>query len=178
MKNKIGKLLIILFCLTLLLNACRCSCSSSRIIIGKKAPIFKTANDIMVRLDTILPPNVSKFDKALGFWTVGFKRAGIFGWKDLKYEAQINGVVQQCKKSTDGFLTVDVKINEVKIDSIFAKFDNKKYIRVEICLTVIKIEEPILIGNEIIISGKLMWDGDGFLEIHPEKSTDIIMVKK
>ncbi len=30
-----------------------------------------------------------------------------------------------------------------------------------------------LTGTKVFIAGRLMWDGDGFLEIHPQRYEDI-----
>jgi hypothetical protein len=155
--------------------SCRCICKSSRIIIGKKAPEIRTEKEIIGQLDSNPPPRVSNFDARVGFLTVGLKRIGIFGWKNLNYNAIANGEVVQCKKSNDGFLTVDLKVNKLTINGESFKIDQLKYLRAEICLAMIKLDNYPNIHDQVEVSGALMWDGDGFMEIHPAKSTDLLI---
>jgi hypothetical protein len=168
--------LAILSILCLWLAACKCNCSPSRIIVGSRPPKLLSPGDVIANLSKIPPPRVSGFDRFVGFFTIAFKRVGVFGWADMNYEALACGKVIGCEYSTDGFLTVDLRLNEISFEGQSYKTNDSVYLRAEVCLRKITISRRPKVDEQIAISGRLMWDGDGFLEVHPTKPSDITEV--
>ena len=176
--NRKHTLLIIVLCIIALsyLESCKCNCSASKILIGRRSPHFLSELDIIANLSTVQPPRISKFDKFIGFYTVGFKKVGIFGWKHIGYSVCTTGKIVQSTKSSDHFLTIDIIIDSISINGRHFTVDGNKYIRTETCLAKIIMNEIPTNHQRVRISGTLMWDGDGFLEIHPNKNTDIDII--
>ena len=107
--------------------------------------------------------------------TTPFKRLGIYGWTDLQYSVATIGTVEQVAESTDKFLTVDLRIDSMLVNEADLVLPPASFIRAEICLADIGLSEckkPRL-GQKVRIAGRLMWDGDGFLEIHPQRRADV-----
>jgi hypothetical protein len=54
-----------------------------------------------------------------------------------------------------------------------------RFLRVEVFDSVARdLRYPIHVEDNLQVVGHLMWDGDGFLEIHPSVSTDIRVLKQ
>ena len=118
---------------------------------------------------------VGGFGRATGFLYTPFKRSGIFGWADLGYDGEITGVVKQSAKSTDQFYTVDMKLETLQIDGKIIPLTDERYLRAEICLCDVKLSEKDRPreGEIVWMRGRMVWDGDGFVEIHPRSEADV-----
>src|SRR5207249_1845079 len=76
--------------------------------------------------------------------------------------------------SSDGFRTVDLQLASVEYDSERCWTSKPSFVRVEIRPETRRVvSESPKVGQIARISGQLMWDGDGFLEIHPFRAGDI-----
>jgi|SRR5579864_2541420 len=109
------------------------------------------------------------------FTTYAGKILGIQGWKDYHLTAQVDGTVVQVAGSTDGLYTIDVSIKQLKVaDRLVTLAHPSSFIRVEVFPFVrIGAHLPRHAKDSVCISGKLMWDADGFLEIHPQQAVQI-----
>jgi len=129
------------------------------------------------KLLNVVNDSVSNFAADIGAITTGFKKLGILGWKDIGMSARVIGKVIQTKKSTDAFYTVDIAISELYLNDDLLALDCQMYIRVEICLKKLKSKPLPVKGSKVDISGRLVWDGDGFLEIHPTRAEHVALIK-
>jgi hypothetical protein len=102
------------------------------------------------------------------------KNLGIFGWTDYCTEACGAGKVLQAASSRHSFYTVDMELSEFTVWGEPTRLDRRRFIRVEMHGKA-KQEPPRLprASESVRICGKLMWDGDGFLEIHPGTAADV-----
>ncbi len=117
---------------------------------------------------------LSWFDRAIAFLTTIFKFLGIAGWEETGCEAQAAGrPVRDAQHSTDGFWTIDVRLEAFRIGATSADLEPQKFIRIEV--------EPgtkahgvcaatrVLKNMELAFGGAVVVDTDGpFLEVHPE----------
>ncbi len=102
------------------------------------------------------------------------KMLGVQGWRNYHVLATVDGPVVQAASSSDGFYTVDIAVRHFVLGSLPVRLGQDSYLRIEIRPWVRHgAPLPVSKNNVICISGALMWDGDGFLEVHPQKATDI-----
>jgi hypothetical protein len=103
------------------------------------------------------------------------KILGIQGWRDYHVEARVEGKVTHAAWSTDFFYTIDLQVEHLYVEGRpVVLTEPPKFIRVEV-LPFARIGAPLPVceHQEVSVSGKLVWDGDGFLEIHPKRAKDI-----
>jgi hypothetical protein len=99
---------------------------------------------------------------------------GIQGWRDYHLAARVGATVVQSAGSTDGLYTIDLRIQHLNVGSQMVELLRPSFIRIEVFPSVRKgAPLPVNAGDELCIGGKLMWDGDGFLEIHPKRADEI-----
>ena len=159
--------------LALGLQACGCTTYSNRLFVGHCPPKIAPLDEHQL----LAKPNkeVSCFARALGIVTTPFKRLGIFGWRDMRVDVVVVGDVKQAVVSTDHFVTVDLRLLSVIADGQPVALSSERYLRAEVCerqlaLPPSRWPRP---GDRVRISGLLMWDGDGFLEVHPQRVSDV-----
>jgi hypothetical protein len=98
---------------------------------------------------------------------------GIQGWRDYHLRASVQGRVVQAAGSTDGLYTIDVQIDRLCVADKSAALHRPSFVRIEVFpFSRIGAPLPVTRNQNVSISGKLMWDADGFLEIHPKTKTD------
>jgi len=156
-------------------TGCTCTAISNRQFAGPKAPKITCPEDIAHNLRPTVNGEVSGFSRAAGFFFTPFKRMGIMGWRDLGYDGEITGLVKQTAKSTDQFYTVDMKLETLQIDGRNIPFTGDRYLRAEICLCEVKLPESERpqVGEKVWMRGRMVWDGDGFVEIHPRHAAEV-----
>lgn len=100
---------------------------------------------------------------------------GIFGWRDLGYDGEAVGVVKQTARCSDQFYTVDMRLKSLQIAGKNMPLPGERYLRAEVCLCEVKLSKAEFpkTGDTIWIRGRMMWDGDGFVEIHPRSNADV-----
>lgn len=142
----------------------------------KHPPRIQSANDVPCALRDSSNPPLTLLARATGILTTYLgKMLGIQGWRDYKLPASVNGFVVHAAGSTDLFYTIDVKIESLTVGSRAVNIaPDKTFIRVEV-LPQTRFGAPIPVAPDqrVCISGRLMWDADGFLEIHPNRAADI-----
>lgn len=158
-----------------LTTGCTCTAISNHQWVGRKAPKINRPEDIAEHLRQSVNGKVGGFARARSFLFVPFKRIGIVGWSDLGYDGEITGVVKQTAKSTDQFYTVDMKLETLQIDGRSIPLDDERYLRAEICLCDVKLSEKDRpkAGETVWMRGRMVWDGDGFVEIHPRSEAEV-----
>lgn len=152
------------------------ACSSIGLLglLGKKAPPVRTPQEAAFALRTAVNDKLCWFDRWVGFLTTPFKRRGIYGWTEYGLWACAAGGVEQVADSTDGLRTVDLRIASFTVNGQQPARAVGRYIRFEI-FPGIRLERSELphCGDAVRFCGKLMWDGDGWLEIHPQTRMDL-----
>jgi hypothetical protein len=112
------------------------------------------------------------FSRLVAFLTTPFKRIGISGWKETGCAGSGTGrPVRDAQHSTDGFYTLDVALETLKIGAAAAGAG--RYLRLEVepgtRAHEVCAEKPIARGTLVTFGGALVIDTDGpFLEIHPD----------
>jgi len=123
---------------------------------------------------------LSCFDRWIAFLTILAKRLGISGWKETGCSAEVRGTpVRDAQHSTDGFWTIDVRLESLAIGT--AAFDPSKpgYLRIEVepgrAAHDVCAQTRIVTGMILSFGGPVVIDTDGpFLEIHPDKDFQIV----
>lgn len=103
------------------------------------------------------------------------KMLGIQGWRNYRLPARVSGKVVQAAGSSDGLYTIDLAIENLSVDGKPVRLSRPSFIRVEV-FPLVRHGAPLPVCKDelVCISGKLMWDGDGFLEIHPKHPNEIL----
>lgn len=105
--------------------------------------------------------------------TTPFKRVGIVGWTDYCVEACAVGAVVHADRSLDGFYTVDLALDSFAVQGQETALAAPRFIRAEIRGRARKQTPLPRRGGNARICGELMWDHDGFLEIHPRLQSQV-----
>jgi hypothetical protein len=123
---------------------------------------------------------LTRFDRWIALLTTPLKFCGISGWTETGCEAQAAGrPVRDAQHSTDGFWTIDVRLERFAVGAEPADLTEPRFVRVEV--------EPgtkahdvcagtrVLEGMGIEFGGAVVVDADGpFLEVHPEEEFRIV----
>lgn len=134
--------------------------------VGKSPRHPKTIDGYLAAI-----PNgrVNWIARTLGFLTTPFKNLGIFGWADIYPRAEIIGCVVQQALSTDRLQTLDIRVRSFAVAGEEVRPTQPRFIRAEMCRVTHqeRTPAPMSTDRQVKIAGKLVWDGDGFFEIHP-----------
>lgn len=162
------------------LQACGCATYSNRLWFKKPRPDLLPLDqgDFEKTVNKKLP----RYARVLGLVSTPFKRAGIFGWRDMGMDIVAVGTVQQSAWSTDYFVTVDLELQEVVANGQPVDFppNEPRFLRAEICERQLGLpgSEWPCEGDKVRITGRLLWDGDGFLEVHPQTAAGVEILER
>ena len=123
---------------------------------------------------------ISWFGRFIAFLTTPFKFWSISGWEETGCEAAASGrPVRDAQHSTDGFWTIDVRLEEFRIGTSPADLTRARFLRVEIepgtKAHEVCAATRVLAGMEIAFGGAVVLDTDGpFLEVHPEEEFRVV----
>jgi hypothetical protein len=154
------------------LCSCAGPCYSRRQIIGRKPCLIVKQADVRCCLSCKQDKHVGTFSAAVGFLTTPFKNLGIAGWTDYHLTAAAIGSVVEARLSTDEFYTVDLKLESLRVGNSSLDNVRGKFMRLEIYRPSPSLLADIGQRKRLFASGKLVWDGDGHLEIHPQQLSD------
>ena len=138
-------------------------------------PPITSAADVPAVLRRSPNPSLNLIARGSGLVTTyPGKMLGIQGWRDYQLSARVVGRVVQAAGSTDLFYTIDLMVDSLRVSDENVNSRADSFIRVEV-LPRVRVGAPLPVHpREVVcVSGKLMWDGDGFLEIHPSVASDI-----
>ena len=144
------------------------------------APVVCDAAGTVAMLSKEAQPELSCFDRWIAFLTTPFKRLGISGWKETGCDAEATGrPVRDAQHSTDGFWTIDVRLDSFAIGATSQDPSRTNYIRIEVepdtQAHAVCAKTPILEGTIVSFGGAVVIDTDGpFLEIHPEDDFRVV----
>lgn len=141
-----------------------------------RPPDIKSSSDLPCALRRTSNPPLKLIARSTGILTTYLgKWLGIQGWRDYHLPATVTGEVVHAAGSTDAFYTIDVKIESLRVAGKQVQvIPGTSFIRIEV-LPRARFGAPLRVcpDQPIRVSGKLMWDADGFLEIHPTLANDI-----
>jgi hypothetical protein len=150
------------------------------LVSGKLAPPIRGPRDpaIVTNLTTNLWAKSPLPDRAAEVGVTWAKSAGIQGWKDYHMHAKVVGTVMQHEFSSNGFLTMDLRLNSLTVKRIPIHFNGTRYIRLEIYLGKVSVAAAVYERTNVLVvaQGKLVWDSDGWFEIHPQKTGDVELI--
>jgi hypothetical protein len=134
-----------------------------------------SAGQVIARLKTVPEPEINWLDEVTGWFTTPLKRlTGWLGWDPTGWSVTgAQGVlVYDAGHSSDGFYTLDVRLESFTIGGLTAPTDPPRYLRVEVepgrpahdvCARGLPRR-----GDRVHFGGPVVTDHDGaFLEVHP-----------
>lgn len=138
------------------------------------AAVACDAQGTIAKLSLQPQPALSWFDRIIAFLTTPFKFHGISGWQETGCEAKASGrPVRNAQHSTDGFWTIDVRLETFRIGADSADPAPPRFVRLEVepdtrahqvCAATLVRE-----GTQLTFGGAVVVDTDGpYLEVHPE----------
>ncbi len=149
-------------------------------LLCNSPPTLISVDAAIPYLQTVPNRRLNWFARSSGFITTPLgKRLGIRGWRDYCQRVWVRGVVLQSAKSYDRLQTVDLRIEEFGPEGQSPlALKCQRYIRVEIFPGVVNVNSAVRRAGckqqeRYEIHGRLQWDADGFLEIHPERDEDV-----
>jgi hypothetical protein len=151
-----------------------------------KAPSISTCDDLFSNLRSEVNDELTWYDKLFGAVFTPAKETGFSNaWDQYDLWMEARGTVIHNAYSTDGLETIDIKLlSLIAFDNesysgtpkcSWPEIDGEKYIRAEVFPQVLVFylgAEP-QVGNTVLVKGRLYWDRDGFLEIHPQHGGDL-----
>jgi hypothetical protein len=147
------------------------------IVTGKPAPKIRGPRDPMLQanLSTNFWAPQPFLGSAAEVGTVTIKSAGIQGWKDYHMNAQATGVALQHKFTSGPNLTIDLGLQSLTVKHIPVPLRQPSYMRVVIFLATTSVAAAVYERTNpvVVAQGKLVWNSDGWFEIHPQKTGDV-----
>ena len=149
------------------------------IVTGKPAPVIRGPRDpaLQANLSTNLWARQPFPGHAAEVGTTLFKSAGIQGWKDYHMNARATGVALQHEFTSGPYLTVDMRLQSLTVNRVPVPLRGPRYMRVVIFLAKVSVNHSVSEEtNPVIVArGRLVWNFDGWFEIHPEKTGDVVL---
>lgn len=147
------------------------------IVSGRQPPHIRGPHDpaIVANLSTNCWAKSPLPDRAGEVVVTLAKSAGVQGWKDYHMRAKATGVVVQHELSSNGFLTMDIRLTTLTLNRVPIRWTGTRYMRFEIFLGRVTVDKMIYdeTNEPVVGRGKFVWDSDGWFEIHPQKTGDI-----
>ena len=149
-------------------------------LIGAKPCALHQPSDLPRCLSKVPEKPVGFVAAITGCFTTPFKNVGVFGWTDYGYNVEAIGKVIQARLSTDRFFTVDLMLKQLRVGYALLPKMSCHFIRAEVYQGNTPVPKNIrnLPAPMVLIKGKLVWDGDGHVEIHPEQAGDYRVVSR
>lgn len=148
------------------------------IVSGKPAPKIHSPRDpaIQANLSTNLWPKQPFLGSAAEIGTTLFKSAGIQGWKNYHMIARAAGVALQHQFTSGPYLTIDLRLQSLSVEGVHVPLNGPRYMRVVIFLPKDSVSAPVYKQTNALVfaQGKLVWNFDGWFEIHPQKTGDVV----
>ena len=149
------------------------------IVSGKPAPQIHGPRDpaLQASLSTNLWPRQPFPGRAAEVGTTLFKGARIQGWKDYHMDAQATGVALQHQFASGPYLTIDLRLQSLTVKRAPIPLHGPRYMRVVIFLAKASVADAVYERtNPVVVArGKLVWNFDGWFEIHPQKTGDVVL---
>ncbi|HTR40018.1 MAG TPA: hypothetical protein VMH87_00190 [Pseudomonadales bacterium] len=110
--------------------------------------------------------------------TTLFKSAGIQGWKDYHMDAVATGVALRHEFTSGPYLTLDMRLQSLTVNHVAVRFHGTNYMRVVTFLGKVSVGPLVYEETNPVVAahGKLVWNRDGWFEIHPQETGDVGLV--
>jgi hypothetical protein len=136
----------------------------------------------VAKLSKVPQDELGWFSKAIAFLTTPFKRCGISGWQPTGCDAKAGGTtVFDAGHSTDGFYTIDLRLETFVIQTVSMPLEVERYVRIEVepktgAHAACERLGGVLKGQRVLCGGPVVvdTDGEGFLEIHPGDDFQVV----
>jgi hypothetical protein len=152
------------------------------VVSGKPAAKIQGPRDpaLQASLSTNLWPRQPFPGRAAEVGTTLFKSAGIQGWMDYHMNACAIGVALQHEFSSGPYLTIDLRLRSLTVKGIRVPLHGPRYMRVVIFLPKASVAPAVhkKTNPMVIAQGKLVWNFDGWFEIHPQKTGDVVLIPR
>jgi hypothetical protein len=152
------------------------------IISGKPAPEIHGPRDpaLQASLTTNMWPLQPFAGSAAEVGTTLIKSAGVQGWKDYHMYAQAKGIAIQHKFTSGPYMSLDMRLQSLTVNRVPVPLRGPKYMRLVIFLGKISVAAAVYerTNAQVFARGKLVWNSDGWLEIHPKKTGDVELIPK
>lgn len=132
---------------------------------------------VLDHLGTHAEDELDGFDKSIGEVTTIFKKAGIGGWVKTGCDAKASGwLVRDAQYSTDGFWTIDIKLDSMSVAGVESTGTRGRFVRIEVEPNVEvhgAIGEGLEQGHFIHFGGPVLIDthhNETLIEVHPQAS--------
>ena len=149
------------------------------IVSGKPAPKICGPRDpaLQASLSTNLWPRQPFLGRAAEVGTTLFKSAGVQGWKEYHMNARAIGIALQHEFSSGPYLTIDLRLRSLTVQGVPVPLHGPRYMRVVIFLGKASVAAAVHKRRNpmVIAQGKLVWNFDGWFEIHPQKTGDVVL---
>ena len=148
------------------------------VVSGKPAPEIHSPHDpaLQANLTTNFWASQPFLGRAAEVGTTLFKSAGIQGWKDYHMNAQATGVALRHEFTSGPYLTVDMRLQSLTVNRVAVPVRGLRYMRVVIFLPKASVAAAVYERTNpvVVAQGKLVWNFDGWFEIHPQKDGDVV----
>lgn len=162
-----------------------------------KQPEINSCDALFLNLRKEVNDELTWYDKGFAWFGTPFKETGLSNsWDSYNFWVTAKGEIVHDAYSWDGLETIDIRlITCVIFDSETGVItagsipgaskcnwtfntQNPRFIRIEVFPQVLVSYNGAKpqVSNGIIIKGRLMWDRDGWLEIHPKFGSDLQIV--
>ena len=131
------------------------------VLYGKDAPLIRGPRDpaIARHLTTNLWAKSNFPDRAAEVGVTPFKAMGVQGWKDFHLHARARGHVMQHEVSSNGFRTVDLRLESLTVDNVRVHWKGTRFMRVEIFLGKVRWNRPSWTTPMRCCASKASWFG-------------------
>ncbi|HUA66651.1 MAG TPA: hypothetical protein VME24_12435 [Alphaproteobacteria bacterium] len=151
------------------------------VVTGKPAPKIHGPHDpaLQANLSTNSWPRQPFPGRAAEIGTTLFKDARIQGWKDYHMNALATGVALQHEYSSGPYLTIDMRLQSLIVKRVRVPLRGLRYMRIVIFLPKASAVPAVYEQTNAVIvaQGKLVWNFDGWFEIHPQKTGDVVLLQ-
>jgi hypothetical protein len=149
------------------------------IVTGKEAPKLHGPHDpaLAANLSTNLWPHQPFLGRAAEVGTTLFKDSHIQGWKDYHMDARATGVVCQHQFSSGPYLCIDMRLQSLTVKRVPIYLPAPRYMRVVVFLAKASVDADVYERTNAmaVAKGKLVWNFDGWFEIHPQRTGDVAL---
>jgi hypothetical protein len=149
------------------------------VVSGKAAPKIHGPRDpaLPANLSTNLWPRQPFPGRAAEVGTTLFKDSGIQGWKDYHLNARATGVSLQRQFTSGPYLTIDLRLQSLTVKRVPVPLRGPRYMRVVIFLPKTSVAAAVYERTNpvVVAQGRLVWNFDGWFEIHPQKTGDVTL---
>jgi hypothetical protein len=150
------------------------------VVNGKQPPVIRGPRDpaIAANLTTNFWASQPFLGSAAEVGTTLFKSAGIQGWKDYHMNALATGVALRHEFTSGPYLTLDMRLQSLTVNRVSVPLHGTNYMRIVTFLGNVSVGPLVCQETNPVVAarGKLVWNRDGWFEIHPQETGDVGLI--